>query len=382
MTAMAQALSTALLHFVWQGVAVALILWIALFLLRRRSAQARYLAACAALAVLAAMPVITAWMAYAPSGVVVNDRQLTASASAVVSPERAVPASPAANWLSTLETWALPAWSLGVLLFSVRLVWGCRQVSLLRRRGEAANASLLATIAGLGARLGLYRPVRVLITSASDGPSVVGWLRPVILLPSATLLGLSTQQLEAVLAHELAHVRRYDYLVNLVQTLVETLLFYHPAVWWTSARIRHERELCCDDLAVRLCGDPVCYARALTRLERLRVMTPSLAMGSTGGSMLYRVQRLLGAGNREYGPSKISGILAFALALACLGLNLHWAHAQEPEPQNHKLYLFRSQVRDAAGVNGTARFCIGHPCHIPKRQFKRASRGWSWWKRP
>ena len=104
-----------------------------------------------------------------------------------------------------------------------------------------------------------------------------------VLLPSATLLGLTPEQLEAVIAHELAHIKRYDYLVNMLQMLVETLLFYHPAVWWLSARIRHERELCCDDLAVDSCGDALCYARALTRLERLRISAPAAALGSTGG---------------------------------------------------------------------------------------------------
>ncbi len=352
MTAMAQALSTALLHFVWQGVAVALILWMALFLLRKRSAHARYLAACAALAVLAVMPVVTAAVAYTPVGVASLNLYRTAGAPPAISAEPGGAGSPQTDWLARLQSWALPAWSLGVLLFSVRLVWGCRQVSLLRRRGEPAAASLLATVAGLGTRLGLYRPVRVLITPASDGPSVVGWIRPVILLPSATLLGLTTQQLEAVLAHELAHIRRHDYLVNLLQTLVETLLFYHPAVWWTSAQIRHERELCCDDLAVRSCGDALCYARALTRLERLRAMTPRLVLGSTGGSLLYRVQRLAGAGAHEYGPSKLSGILAFGLGLACFALNLHWARGQEQEPRKEALYLYNSTaVRDGAGVS-------------------------------
>src|SRR5262249_17738290 len=149
-------------------------------------------------------------------------------------------------------------------------------------------------VSALAARLGLTRQVRVLIAGAADGPSVVGWLRPVVLLPSATLLGLTPEQLEAVLAHELAHVRRHDYLVNLAQSLVETVLFYHPAVWWVSSRIRHERELCCDDLAVRSCGDALCYARALTRLERLRIASPELAMGAAGGPLLFRVRRLMG----------------------------------------------------------------------------------------
>src|ERR1019366_7190393 len=139
--------------------------------------------------------------------------------------------------------------------------------------------------------------------------------------------------LEAVLAHEFAHIRRYDYLVNVLQMVVETLLFYHPAVWWTSSRIRHERELCCDDLAVRSCGDAVCYARALTRLERLRLMTPAMAMGSTGGALAFRIQRLLGVGTQEYAPPKLPGILALCVGLASIALTVNWAHGQSQQPQ-------------------------------------------------
>jgi hypothetical protein len=119
------------------------------------------------------------------------------------------------------------------------------------------------------------------------------------LLPVSALAGLSPQQLEAILAHELAHIRRHDYLVNLLQTLVETLLFYHPAVWWLSHRIRIERENCCDDLAVSLCGDPYAYARALADLEALRGDAGRLALAVTGGSLLHRVRRLLGAPSHD-----------------------------------------------------------------------------------
>src|SRR5205823_480846 len=108
-----------------------------------------------------------------------------------------------------------------------------------------ADSALRAKVAEVAARMRLNRAVRVLISSIAQGPSAIGWIRPVILLPATTVLGLTPEQLEAVIAHELAHIRRHDYLVNLLQMLVETVLFYHPAVWWVSSRIRHERELCC-----------------------------------------------------------------------------------------------------------------------------------------
>ena len=124
-------------------------------------------------------------------------------------------------------------------------------------------------------------------------PTVVGWLRPAILLPIAALAALSPSQVEAILAHELAHIRRHDYAVNVLQTLAETLLFYHPAVWWLSKRIRVEREHCCDDVAIAICGDPVGYAQALAELERWRSASPAMAMAATGGSLLDRVRRIL-----------------------------------------------------------------------------------------
>jgi hypothetical protein len=169
--------------------------------------------------------------------------------------------------------------------------------------------------------------VRVLISTLADSPSVVGWLHPAILLPTTSLVNLTTDQLEAVLAHELAHIRRHDYLVNVLQTLAETLFFYQPAVWWASCRIRVERELCCDDLVVEVCGDPVTYARALTKLERLRITKPELAMSSTAGPLLYRIRRLTGA-VEEQPSSRFPAIVALSCALACCTIGVHWPQVQ------------------------------------------------------
>ncbi len=325
MTALSQALSAALLHFVWQGSLVAVVLWAALFGLRRRPAAWRYGASCAALAVLAALPPVTVWVLMRGARSAGAVRIPAAFYFAAAGPA----ARPAVSWLARAEGWALPVWSLGVLLLSIRLVWGAGQIYGLRRRGEPATGAVLEMVERLAARMGVRRPVAVWISRLADGPSVVGWMRPLILLPSATLLGLTPQQLEAVLAHELAHIGRFDYAVNLAQMLVETLLFYHPAVWWVSARMRHERELCCDDRAVESCGNALCYARALTRLERLRLVAPGMAMASTGGPLLYRIQRLMGVAGAEYRPSRWPAIVTVCVGLGCLALNVHWAKAQE-----------------------------------------------------
>jgi len=339
MTAIAQALSAALLDFVWQGLLAAFLLWTALFVLKNRSARARYAVSCVALAVMAALPVVTACLIYTAQASMRHTPAGTMSARGPLRLPAAMPGAAASSlaWAGWLAHWALPLWSCGVLLFSLRLVWASRQISALRREAKPAEAAVLAIVAGLQERMQLARPVRALVSAVADCPSVVGWIKPVVLLPAATVLGLTPQQLEAVLAHELAHILRYDYLVNMLQTVAETLLFYHPAVWWASARIRHERELCCDDLAVDSCGDALCYARALTRLERLRATTPRLALGSAGGPLLYRIQRLAGDTGWQRGPSKLPGILALSLGLICFALNVDWARGQQqaapaPEP--------------------------------------------------
>lgn len=322
MNAFAQALTAALLHFVWQASVAGFLAWFVLFVLRQRSANSRYLVSCVALGVTAVLPVITLWLVY-QNAAPMSSTSIVATVSQSVTWMTVVPA--ALPWFTRLQAWALPVWACGVLLLSLRLVLSARQAYSLRRHGEPAQGAVLQTIERVAERLKLSRPVRALTSSQSDGPAVVGWIRPVVLLPSATMLGLTPEQLEAVIAHELAHIKRFDYLVNMLQMLVETLLFYHPAVWWLSARIRHERELCCDDLAVHSCGDAVCYARALTRLERLRISTAAAALGSTGGPLLYRIQRLLGVAGHDGGYSRLPGVLALLLVFACVVLEAGWA---------------------------------------------------------
>jgi TonB family protein len=142
-------------------------------------------------------------------------------------------------------------------------------------------------------------------------------------------MGLTPLQLEAILAHEIGHIRRYDYLVNMLQMVVETLLFYHPVVWWASRRIRVERELCCDDLAVQFSGNALRYARALTTLEKMRLRSPAVAMASTGGPLMYRIQRLAGVSSSEYGASRLPAVFAVALGAMCIVLSVTWVRGQD-----------------------------------------------------
>ena len=194
-------------------------------------------------------------------------------------------------WLA----WIVAGWSFGVVLCSLRPLLGWHTLRRLGRVGVSpVSDDVAATLHRVSERLGVRRAVRVLHSTLARAPIVVGYFTPVILLPVSLVTTIPTAQLEAILAHELAHVRRHDFLVNLLQTLVETLFFYHPAVWWLSSRLRAEREHCCDDLVVATLGNRVEYGRALLAIEELRGCGTVLAVGAADGSLLARVRRIVG----------------------------------------------------------------------------------------
>lgn len=331
-----------LVHFVWQGALIAALAAVGLRLLRARTALARYALACAALGMMLAAPPITAWLlatgtSIAPAATGPERGAVSAPTATPVSspaPARA-PAGPPSTAITlplggvslALATW-LPTivalWLAGVALLLMRLAGGCWRVRRLRQAAlaEAASRWQLAADA-IARRLALGRPVFIVDSARVDTPTAIGWLRPVILLPLAAMSSLTPAQVDAILAHELAHIRRHDFLVNLLQTIAETILFYHPAVWWISSRIRTEREHCCDDVAVGVCGDPVEYASALTELAAWSVGRAPLAMAATGGSLLDRVRRVLRV--QDDAPRRATGgilIAGLALGLAVVAGSL------------------------------------------------------------
>jgi beta-lactamase regulating signal transducer with metallopeptidase domain len=294
------ALEQALLGFLWQGAAVALVVAGLLALIPQHAARARYATACLGLLAMAVLPTVSFFSTLAEAARFVFTQDLTALGPEVTPDATFTVMTVSAplggsSWLETLRPWLLPAWCCGVLLLSARtlLAWTLTQ-RLSRQHTVEAAAPWRDALEKALARMRMSGPVRLLASSSIDVPMVIGLWRPLILVPAVAMTGLSPAQLEAILAHELAHIRRHDYLVNLLQSLVETLLFYHPAVWWLSHRIREEREHCADDLAVQCCGDAYLYARALAHIEQLRVApSPQPALGAAGGSLLTRVRRLL-----------------------------------------------------------------------------------------
>ena len=210
--------------------------------------------------------------------------------------------------------WLVEAWFLGVLLLSLRTAGGLFVIERMRRKEiKPVGRERYERCLALQRRMGLDRVIRYCECHRLDAPAVLGWFHPVVLLPVRALTGLTEEQIEAVIAHELAHIRRLDGFVNLFQIAAETLLFYHPAVWWVSQRIRAERENCCDDEAISLCGDAVNYARALTLMEEWRT-APLLMMAANRSPLAQRVVRLLGWDGAA-GRIRVAGLAASFVCL-------------------------------------------------------------------
>jgi beta-lactamase regulating signal transducer with metallopeptidase domain len=338
-----QTLGLTLLHFLWQGSIVGVVLFVTLCILRKP--QTRYVVSCFALVALASLPVVTFVNLYeAPSNVETpvqkNVIPITHNPSDdVVTLEPAVtpPKQPTQYFvdksrLTLYLPWLVLSWFVGALIFSCKLLFSFITLQRYKTKGvKLAAQTLQLKLLEFAKRLNVKQRITLLESKLVPVPVVLGWLRPIILLPTSAVTGLSPRQLEMLLAHELAHVLRRDYLVNVLQSVLESLLFYHPVVWWVSNQIRKEREYCCDDLAVSLTGNPQHYAQTLLTLAEMRVQ---LAPSASGGQLFTRVSRLLQPLETDMKPSywfaglSVLGVLT-ALALTVVNVS----NAQEDTPQ-------------------------------------------------
>jgi beta-lactamase regulating signal transducer with metallopeptidase domain len=332
------ALGWALIHSLWQCATIGILFAVANLALRRASANLRYVLAYSALLAMAAAATATFFALF-------NHHDLSAAlpASMPVLSRIATDHLPAASIAQSHPVpLAMPYlsmvvwfWLAGVVMMSIWSAAGWFIAQRLKRRSKHALPEIWQSrLAVLAGQFGIRRGIRLCESTLAKVPAVIGWIRPVILIPAGALINLSAQELEAVLAHELAHIRRFDYVANLLQSAIEALMFYHPAMWWIAKRIRAERENCCDDLAIAACGDRVIYARALTALEELRSGYPQFAMAATGGPLLARVRRMLGKDDprRRSLPvwMALATVLIAGLAVTT-GIRLH-AQSNPPAP--------------------------------------------------
>jgi uncharacterized protein (TIGR03435 family) len=333
MNAVGSALSAAVIHMIWEGAIIGWALWVLLLLLRRRSPEIRYLLSCAALVCMTGAFLSTF------SGVYSLHRATVIAAGAAYQlpvaevagipqtmlPIWLAPEASSLQWLTWMQSWTLPVWCAGVVLCSLRLIAGCSKAHSLARFGKDPEDIIRTMVAAVRERIGLKRDVRLVLCESEEGVAMFGWLKPVVLLPPSALIGLRPDELEAVIAHELAHILRHDYAINVLQSVVETILFFHPMTWWISKQIRTERELCCDRVAVRVCGRPRNYAQALLKLARMHAAPRRLGLAATGGPLLHRVELLFGMPAKHLKPPHWSSAVTLLIGLLSISLNFNWS---------------------------------------------------------
>jgi len=290
-------LGLTLLHFVWQGTTiVTLYAVVRKWSARTLGPSGRYFLACAVLTAMAVIPIVT-WMLLP----VQKSADVTFSAPMSAPRAESVPTIPLLLPSEVYATapghflpWVVVFWMIGAAAFSLRLLSGWILAQRFRHRMvRAASLEWQRRLDRLKACISVTRPVRLLVSGLIEAPGSIGWFRPIVLVPAGALAGLPCAQMEALLLHELAHIRRHDYLVHILQSVVETVLFYHPGVWWVSGHMRTDRELCCDDIAVSITGDAVVYARALAEFDSARFIQPAV-VAANSGSVAKRIARLLG----------------------------------------------------------------------------------------
>lgn len=330
-----QALGWTVLHSLWQAFVVALLLAAYLLALQKTDARKRYIAGNTALLTTLLLAVGTfvyyleksksqlASLVYAEDGTVLGRFFLNVG----IADEY-----PAAGDIGFFQAYfnenmplIVTVWLVGMVFFMLKMLGGLLYVQRLKTRMTSPlSKEWQERMAQLSAELGINRQIKLLESALAKAPMVVGWLKPMVLMPIGAVNHLTTAQVEAILAHELAHVARHDYLLNLLQSCIEILFYFNPAVWWISGNVRTERENCCDDIAVRLCGNSLAYAKALVSLQELQLTVPSsLAMpfSRSRSELLLRIQRILQPSqNKSNVMEKLSATLLLTVAVVLLSV--------------------------------------------------------------
>ena len=328
-----------LLHLVWQGALIGCATALALLALRRADPRQRYAVACTALLACLLWPATE--LALRVQGTHMVSAQMRFADAMLVNAVNGASGGLLALIQAQLG-YVVAFWCVCAGVLTLRMGLGLLWIRRAARI-ERGHPPCQAAIDRLASQFRINRPVRLAVVERLDSPLTAGWWRPVVLVPATLLTCMPPALLEALLAHEMAHIRRHDYLLNLVQNVIEILLFYHPAVWFISRRIRLERELVADQLAARHTGQPRHLAQALAALEQAQFAQPGLALAASGGQLLTRVTQLLRPERQALNWK--AALPVFALATACLGA---WAHASVRAPSMELLLSDRKPIVDFA----------------------------------
>ena len=296
-----QATGWTMIHSLWQGFTVAILMGIVMIGLQKKSSKVRHEVAFFSLFLIFILSLSTFIYLYdsAVEGAALGTTITVITEGGFVLENVTIVQSffqKSIEYFNEHLPLIVTLWLMGMVFFLLRLLGGLAFIQKLKtQQQQALPAEWQTVFEKIHNKFPMKKTVRIVESALAKTPMVIGYLKPVILFPLGAVNQLTQQEVEAVLAHELAHIYRNDYLLNIIQSFIEIIFYYHPAVWWISANIRTERENCCDDIAVKICGSSITYVKALVTLEEIQP-TPNLAMSFSSGSknqLLNRVKRIL-----------------------------------------------------------------------------------------
>lgn len=301
-TEIVQTIGWTLLNSLWQGMAIALLLAIALFVFRKKSAQFRYALSVSAMGLLVIAAVVTYVIEYQliiqveePLGILRFDAENSNEFLLTQLESTSTWFTYFIDYFNQNIPLMVLVWMLGILFMGLRMIGEITYVYHLKNyQTQIVPNAVQLQLETLLNQLNIQKRVKILESLKVQTPMVIGFLKPVILMPIGLISGLSSKQIESILAHELVHIKRHDFAINLLQSFVEVLLFFNPAVWWISACIRAEREHCCDDLAIQVTGDKTTFVKTLAQLEEIRISNQfAMAFANNRNGVLHRIRRIL-----------------------------------------------------------------------------------------
>ena len=329
-TDLTTALGWTFLHSIWQGGLVALLMFLLLQVIPLKRAVLRYNVAALSMVSILGAAILTFVLVYSASDAITTALPAAhLTESTAVTQAFVTSASPLKAFLIDHLPFFVSLWLLGMLVFASKLALGMLYVRRMRNSMQSLARSWQERLGKLSRRIGYTGMIEVAESTLVKVPVAFGYFKPVILFPIGTINQLSPDQVEAILAHELAHIARRDYLQNFIQSVIEVIFYYHPAVWLISAVVRNERENCCDDLAIQACGNSLTYARALVELEEMQLQHPVLTLAFSGNrnQLLHRIKRIL---NQPHHKSNIMEKLITTLLLLCCIFLFSFNYSSDP----------------------------------------------------
>ncbi len=351
------AIGWTIFHSVWQGIFISIILGISILLVNNRNSRFRYAIGVTSLFLMLVSSAVTFSNVYKPpvepaqaeaNNLLFNEQTMTLFSNPISIQSTTISLnsvlSDVQGYFSNHISLIVVLWFAGLMILSLRFFGGIIYIQRLRNRGIiSVNEQLLNTVKFLSNKMNLSRGIEIFYSTLVKIPTAIGYLKPVILLPLSFASGLTQNQIEAVLAHEIAHIKRNDFVINIIQTAAEIIFFYHPAVWWISSFIRKERENCCDDYAVEICGNPVEYSKALIAIQQTDEHAASFALAAVGNenNLLRRIKRM----NEKRKEQTAYGIKFAAFAILAVFVGVVSLYSENSSASNS------GKVSEASFVN-------------------------------